>query len=66
MWKYVILLGIVFVLTYDPKSKRIENFVEKPIAPPKDEHQHFQQVQFASPQPAEDMGYKARLGAIVA
>ena len=44
MWKYVILLGIVFVLTYDPKSKRIENFIEKPVAKPKDEYQHYQQV----------------------
>ena len=66
MWKYVILLGIVFVLTYDPKSKRIENFIEKPVAKPKDEYQHYQQVQFASTQPVEDMGYKASLGAIVA
>ena len=66
MWKYVILLGIIFVLTYDPNSKRIENFVEKPVAPPKDKYQHYQHVQFASPQPAEDMGYKGKLGAIVA
>ena len=66
MWKYVILLGLVFVLTYDPKSKRIENFIEKPVAKPKDEYQHYQQVQFASPQPAEEMGFKAKLGAIVA
>jgi len=62
----VILLGIIFVLTYDPKSKRIENFVEKPVAPPKDKYQHFQSVQFAVPQAAEEMGYKAKLGAIVA
>ena len=66
MWKYVILLGIVFVLTYDPKSKRIENFVEKPVAPPKDKYQHFQSVQFGTPQPEEDMGYRSRMGAIVA
>jgi len=25
------------------------------VAKPKDEYQHYQQVQFASPQPVEDM-----------
>ena len=64
-WKIVIMLAIVFVLTYDTKSGVIEKYVEVPQKP-KEKHQHFQSVQFAVPQPAEDLGFKSKMGAIVA
>lgn len=64
-WKIVIMLAIVFVLTYDPKSKTLEKYVEVPQTP-QEKHAHFQSVQFAVPQPNEDLGYKSRLGTIVA
>ena len=48
-WKIVFLLAIVFVLTYDPKSRTLEKFVGQPT-PPTDkscEHAHYEAVQFA-------------------
>lgn len=27
LWKYLFLLGFVFVLTYDPKSRTLEKFI---------------------------------------
>jgi hypothetical protein len=32
-WKIVFLLAIVFVLTYDPKSRTLEKFVGQPTPP---------------------------------
>jgi hypothetical protein len=55
-WTSVILLVIVFVLTYDPKSRTLERFVNAPSAPagpredasrdPQCKHSHLQAVQF--------------------
>ena len=50
-WKLVIMMAIVFVLTYDPKSKTLEKYVEVPHKP-QEKHAHFQSVQFAIPQSA--------------
>jgi hypothetical protein len=49
MWKLVFLLAIVFVLTYDPKSRTLEKFVGQPTAPTQKscEDAHYQSVQFA-------------------
>ena len=40
-------LAIVFVLTYDPKSRTLENIIEKPT-PKMDEHSRYQSLQFAT------------------
>jgi hypothetical protein len=53
-WTSVILLVIVFVLTYDPKSRTLERFVNAPSAQqqhspsrdPQCKHSHLQAVQF--------------------
>lgn len=52
-WTAVILLAIVFVLTYDPKSRTLERFVNGPSAAageasrdPQCKHAHLQAVQF--------------------
>lgn len=49
-WKIVFLLSIVFVLTYDPKSRTIEKFVGQPSPPTEKSCQptHYQAVQFAT------------------
>ena len=49
MWKLVFLLAIVFVLTYDPKSRTLEKFVGQPKPPTQRscEDTHYQSVQFA-------------------
>jgi hypothetical protein len=51
-WTSVILLVIVFVLTYDPKSRTLERFVNAPSPSqsssrdPQCKHSHLQAVQF--------------------
>jgi|MDSZ01.3.fsa_nt_gb hypothetical protein len=47
-WNVVILLAIVFVLSYDPKSRTLEKFVETPARPTDRESQqmYFQKLQF--------------------
>jgi len=49
MWKLIFLVAIVFVLTYDPKSRTLEKFVGQPTAPIQKscEDAHYQSVQFA-------------------
>jgi hypothetical protein len=49
MWNIVFLLAIVFVLTYDPKSRTLEKYVGQ-STPPTDKScqpTHYQAVQFA-------------------
>jgi len=48
MWTTIMLLGIVFVLTYDPKSRTLEKIVESPARPvDRDSQQmYFQKLQF--------------------
>ena len=49
MWNIVFLLAIVFVLTYDPKSRTLEKFVGQPTPPTEKSCQptHYEAVQFA-------------------
>jgi hypothetical protein len=49
MWNIVFLLAIVFVLTYDPKSRTLEKFVGQPTPPTQRscEPTHYEAVQFA-------------------
>ena len=49
MWNLVFLIAIVFVLTYDPKSRTLEKFVGQPTPPTQRscEDTHYQSVQFA-------------------
>jgi hypothetical protein len=49
MWNLIFLLAIVFVLTYDPKSRTLETFIGHP-SPSTDkscENAHYEAVQFA-------------------
>jgi len=48
-WKIFFLLAIVFVLTYDPKSRTLEKFVGQPTPPTQKscENTHYEAVQFA-------------------
>ena len=49
MWNLIFLLAIVFVLTYDPKSRTLETFIGQP-SPSTDkscENAHYEAVQFA-------------------
>jgi hypothetical protein len=49
MWNLIFLLAIVFVLTYDPKSRTLEKFVGQPMPSTQRscEDTHYQSVQFA-------------------
>ena len=50
IWKVIFLLAIVFVLTYDPKSRTLETFVGQPKTPSTNkscENAHYEAVQFA-------------------
>jgi len=49
MWNIVFLLAIVFVLTYDPKSRTLEKFVGQPTPSTQKscEPTHYEAVQFA-------------------
>lgn len=73
-WTSVILLVIVFVLTYDPKSRTLERFVNGPSAAaaaaesgrdPQCKHSHLQAVQFGQDyQCAKNP--RANMGAMIA
>jgi hypothetical protein len=70
-WTSVILLVIVFVLTYDPKSRTLERFVNAPSAAqgpsrdPQCKHDHLQAVQFGQDyQCAKNL--RANMGAMFA
>uniref|UniRef100_A0AB38ZMA2 Uncharacterized protein n=1 Tax=Mantoniella tinhauana virus 1 TaxID=3111543 RepID=A0AB38ZMA2_9VIRU len=45
-WKIVFLLAVVFVLTYDPKSRTLEKFMIQPTTDKSCEHAHYEAVQF--------------------
>lgn len=49
-WKIIFLVSIVFVLTYDPKSRTLETFVGQPTQSTEKSCQptHYQAVQFAT------------------
>ena len=67
MWNLVFLIAIVFVLTYDPKSRTLEKFVGQPVAPTQKSYEdtHYQSVQFArSPYECPIPG-KTQMGVIV-
>ena len=66
MWNVVFLLAIVFVLTYDPKSRTLEKFVVQPTPPTEKSCQptHYEAVQFAqAPYECPAPG-KARMGVL--
>ena len=66
IWKVIFLLAIVFVLTYDPKSRTLEKFIGQP-SPSTDktcENTHYQAVQFGqSPYECPPSG-RAKMGTI--
>jgi len=67
MWNIVFLLAIVFVLTYDPKSRTLEKFVGQPTPPTQRscEPTHYEAVQFAqSPYECPPPG-RTQMGAVM-
>jgi len=67
MWDIIFLLAIVFVLTYDPKSRTLEKFVGQPTHSTEKSCQptHYEAVQFAqSPYECPPPG-RTQMGAIV-
>lgn len=69
-WTVIVLIAVVFVLTYDPKSRTIEKFVAQPTAqtPERDcKHDHLQEIQFGQQQGVEcQKNKKTQLGAVIA
>ena len=68
LWRLFFLLSIVFVLTYDPKSRTLEKIVGSPTSTiPSDktcENAHYEAVQFAqSPYECPTPG-KTKMGVI--
>jgi len=66
LWKIVFLLSIVFVLTYDPKSRTLEKLIGQPTLPTDKscENAHYEAVQFAqSPYECPSSG-KTMMGVI--
>ena len=67
MWILIFLLAIVFVLTYDPKSRTLETFIGHP-SPSTDkscENAHYEAVQFAqTPYECPTPG-KTKMGAVM-
>jgi hypothetical protein len=49
-WTVIVLIAVVFVLTYDPKSRTIERFVghasTQESRDPDCKHSHLQEIQF--------------------
>ena len=66
MWNVVFLLAIVFVLTYDPKSRTLEKFVGQPTPPTEKSCQptHYEAVQFAQAPYEYPAPGKARMGVL--
>ena len=67
MWNIVFLLAIVFVLTYDPKSRTLEKYVGVPTPPTQRscEPTHYEAVQFAqSPYECPSPG-RTQMGAVM-
>jgi len=62
LWKYLFLIGFVFVLTYDPKSRTLENFIA-PNAPCREGH--YQEVQFAEKGYPCPQNKQTHMGAII-
>ena len=66
LWKVVFLLAIVFVLSYDPKSRTLEKFVGQPT-PPTDrscQSTHYEAVQFAQSPYECPLPGKAKMGVL--
>lgn len=72
-WTLVILIAIVFVLTYDPKSRGLDKLMpldKSPAATAKGNYKqceatHFQSVQFAQPEACPLNDGRNSMGAII-
>ena len=69
LWTVIALLAIVFVLTYDPKSRTLEKFVDAKQAPTKTgkdcEDAHSNAVQFGQAAYECTPSNRVKMGAIV-
>jgi len=69
LWTVIALLAIVFVLTYDPKSRTLEKFVDAKQAPTKTgkdcEDAHYNAVQFGQAAYECAPSNRVKMGAIV-
>jgi hypothetical protein len=48
LWQILFALAVIFVLTYNPNSRTLETFINRPIDK-SCEPSHFEAVQFAKP-----------------
>ena len=66
MWDLIFLLAIVFVLTYDPKSRTLETFIGQPSPSTEKSCQntHYEAVQFAQSPYECPLPGKPNMGAI--
>lgn len=68
-WTVVVLIAVVFVLTYDPKSRTIERFVGHPSGQESRDaqckHTHLQEIQFGQEGMDCTKNSKTSMGAIV-
>ena len=69
LWTVIALLAIVFVLTYDPKSRTLEKYVDAKQAPTKTgnecEDPHYNAVQFGQAAYECTPSNRVKMGAIV-
>jgi hypothetical protein len=69
-WTVVVLIAVVFVLTYDPRSRTIERFVGHPSAQDSSDaeckHTHLQKIQFGQEGLDCKKNSKTSMGAIIA
>jgi hypothetical protein len=49
MWNLIFLLAIVFVLTYDPKSRTLETLIGRPEPPKSNTQYEIVQTPYESP-----------------
>ena len=64
-WLIVFLLGAVFVLTYNPKSRTLEKIVEVQPRQEQCEAERYQRLQFIGGDDACTQKGKTKMGAII-
>ena len=64
-WLIVFLIGIVFVLTYNPKSRTLEKIVQLPPREAECEAERYQRLQFIEAEHACTEKGKTKMGAII-
>ena len=63
LWTIVILLAFVFLITYDPKSRTLDQYVEP--KPKLCDSTHYQNIQFGETQKCPMADERTKMGAIL-